>query len=383
MTVPGFTSTGSKRPEALFGTAGVGPARMVRAHGYCLWDDEGREYLDLGMALGAVALGYAHPAVVAAALGAVRDGGVGTLPPVLEARVAERLGAVLPGVESVRFFKTGAEGVAAAVRAARVYTGRDRVVTCGYQGWLDWCQDGPGVPAAVRALRTVVPFNDPAALTAAVASESPAAIVIEPVVDEAPSESWLRRAREAASAVGAVLVFDEIKTAFRVARGGIAERTGIVPDLIVVGKALGNGFPIAALGGARDVMDACTRTWISSTLATEFVSLAAAHAVLEVFDHDDVVAHLERTGTALAGGLERLARRYPALVRGVRGLPQMCYLAFASDDASARVAQAAAARGLLFKRTAYNFVSLAHGDAEIRLALARLDDALSEVAGRC
>lgn len=383
MTIPGFTSTGSKRPEALFGWPTARPARMARAEGCRLWDEDGQEYLDLGMALGAVALGYGHPAVVAAVQQAARDGVVGTLPPVLEHRVAERLTQVLPGVEAVRFFKTGAEAVAAAVRVARVVTGRDRVITCGYHGWLDWCQDTPGVPAAVQALRAAVPFNDEQALQDALAGEAPAAIVIEPFVDEAPRPDWLRAARDAATHAGAVLVFDEIKTAFRLALGGIAERTAVVPDLVVVGKALGNGLPIAALGGGRAVMDACTRTWISSTLATELVSLAAAGAVLEVFDREDVVGHLERAGTALLGGLRALAARHPALVREVRGIPQMCYVLFADTDVSARVARAAAARGVLFKRTAYNFVSLAHTATDMRAILDRLDAALDEVAASC
>lgn len=383
MIIPGFTSTGSKRPEALFGSPTAGPARMVRAEGCRVWDEHGREYLDTVMALGAVALGYGHPAVVAAAEQAARDGAVGPLAPVLEVRVAERLAQVLPGVEGVRFFKTGAEAMAGAVRAARVVTGHDRVITCGYHGWLDWCQDTPGVPHAVRDQRTAVSFNDREALAAATAAGPAAAIVIEPLVDEAPDPDWLRDARQLATRLGAVLVFDEIKTAFRIARGGVAERTGVVPDLLVVGKALGNGFPLAALGGVRDVMAGCTRTWMSSTLATEFVSLAAAEAVMEVFDRDDVVGHLERTGGLLLRGLRALAVRYPALIRAVRGVPQMCYLQFVDSEASARVARAAAARGVLFKRTAYNFVSLAHNNAAVQAVLDRLDEALGEVAATC
>lgn len=381
MTIPGFTSTGSKRPEALFGGEGEWPARMIRAEGCRLWDERGRAYLDGGMALGAVVLGYAHPAVVAAVQQAVHDGAVGTLPPVLEASVAGRLARALPGVERVRFFKTGAEAVAAAVRVARVHTGRERVVTCGYHGWLDWCQDTPGVPDAVRRLRLAVPFNDRDALLHALdGDEPPAAVVIEPVVEGPPDADWLRAARDATRRTGTVLVFDEIKTAFRLAPGGIAERMGIVPDLMVVGKALGNGLPIAALGGRAEVMDASTRTWISSTLATEFVSLAAANAVLDVFQRVDVPGHLERVGGMLLAGLRDLAERHPGAVRDVRGVPQMCFLAFADQDVSARVARAAAERGVLFKRTAYNFVSLAHTEADVATMLERLDDALREAA---
>jgi glutamate-1-semialdehyde 2,1-aminomutase len=384
MTIPGHTSTGSKRPDALFGADHGVPLRMVRAAGCRLWDEHGAEYLDTVMALGSVALGYAHPQVVAAVERAVRDGTVGSLAPVIEGEVADRLCHVLPGVEAVRFLKTGAEAVAAAVRLARVATGREHVVTCGYHGWLDWCQEEAGVPAAVRGLRRAVPFGDVPALEAAIARPDPvAAVVIEPVVDAAPPAGWLEAARRIATSHGALLVFDELKTALRVTAGSMAAQSGVAPDLTVVGKALGNGLPIAAVCGGRDVMEAASRTWISSTLATEYVSLAAARAVLQVYERDPVLQHLERAGTTLFGALSRLAEQHPRLARGVCGLPQLCYLDFVSEELSSRVAREAARRGLLFKRNAYNFVSLAHGEAEIAAVTQRLGEAMEEVTRTC
>ncbi len=380
MSIPGFTSTLSKRPEDLFGAAHDVPLRMTRAAGCTVWDDRGREYVDLIMGLGAVALGYGHPAVVQAAEQSLRDGIVGPLAPVLETRVAEKLCAVLPGAEAVRFLKTGAEAVAAAVRIARTYSGRERVLSGGYHGWLDWCQDGRGVPAGVRSLRSRIPFNDVAALEETLGDgDDVAAIVVEPIVDEPPTDGWLKALRDNATRIGALLVFDEIKTAFRVATGGVAERSGVTPDLIVVGKALGNGLPIAAVGGRRDYMVAANETWISSTLATETVSLAAADAVLDTFASCDVPQHLLQVGTTLFRELERLTERYAEIVQRVRGVPQMCYLEFRESEASAQTAQAAARRGLLFKRSAYNFVSLAHTDAVVAVVRGRLEAALAEV----
>lgn len=384
MTIPGFTSTGSKRPEALFGKATGAPRSMTRAEGCRLWDSAGTEYVDMMMALGAVALGYAHPKVVAATCEAVNSGTVGSLPPTAEPEVADRLAALIPGAESVRFFKSGAEAVAAAVRVARVHTGRERVVTCGYHGWLDWCQTEPGVPQSVTALRTEIPFNDRAALERAMDESGPvAALVLEPVIDAFPDIDWLRAARTAADRSGAVLVFDEIKTAFRIAVGGAAQRYGVVPDLMVLGKALGNGFPVAALCGSRDVMAAATRTWISSTLATEFVSLGAARAVLDVFAGEPVVEHLERVGGSLMRGLEQMAEDYPALFTGVRGIPQMCYLRCVDSTIWEAVAAGAASRGVLFKFAAYNFVSLAHSDQVVNQALQQLDQAARQVEAAC
>jgi len=378
--VPGETSTGSKRSDVLFG-AEPGPRRMTRSAGCRVWDDEGREYVDLGMALGAVALGYAHPTVTAAAERAVRDGGVGTLPPVLELHLAERLLPWVPGGEAVRFLKTGAEAVAAAVRLARVVTGRERVLTCGYHGWLDWCQVTAGVPEVVRGLRRPMRFNDRADLAAAVAEgAAPAAIVLEPVVEGPPDPGWLRAARDAATQVGAVLIFDEIKTGIRFGPGGAAARYGVHPDLVVLGKGLGNGFPIAAVVGPRAVLAAATQTWISSTLATETVALAAAEAVLEVCESTEALAHLRAAGDRLFAGCQTLARRWPGLVTGIGGVPEFSFLRFADDACSARVAAAAAARGVLIRRGPYNFPSAAHAPALIDETLDRLAAAFAEVA---
>ena len=387
MTVSGFTSTGSKRPAALFGPEPPAdlPIRMSRSQGARVWDAEGREYLDLLMALGAVSLGYGHPAVSRAAIGAIERGGVGPLPPIEEERLAARLAGLLPWLEGIRFLKTGAEAVAAAIRLARSATDRERILGCGYHGWLDLTSTGPGIPETVRRGFATIPFNDVETAVRRIreAGDELAAVVVEPVVDGPPSGDWLECLRREASRVGAVLVFDEIKTGFRLALGGAVARWGVVPDLVVYGKALGNGFPIALVGGARRIMDQVGRTWISSTLATEFVALAAAEATVEQVVDLGVPAHLSRIGGLLHAGLEVLAGRFPGLVTGVLGIPEMTGLRFVSDEIGAAVAIATARRGLLFKRTAYNFVSLAHGEAEVATALAILEESLTEVAGRC
>ena len=384
--VAGFTSTGSKRPEALFGGTAPGvPDAMVRSSGCHVWDADGREYLDLVMALGAVALGYAHPAVTDAAVRAVRDGVVGPLPPVLEAEVAAELRRLIPWIERVRFLKTGAEAMAAAVRLARTVTGRDAVLGCGYHGWLDWCQGAGtrGVPAGTRALYAELPFNDAAGTRERIRGPGGAlaAVVFEPVILAEPDPEWLAVLREETSRAGAILIADEIKTVGRLAVGGASERYGIRPDLVVMGKAIANGFPLAAVGGRADIMAAVGQTWISSTLATEWVSLAAAKATLGVLVRERVPEHLGRVGGRLLDGLRDLAARHPRVIRGVAGLPEMCCFLFHEERAGATLAVEAARRGLLFKRAAYNFVSLAHDEAAVDRALGLLDDALGVVGG--
>ena len=383
--VPGFTSTASKRPEALFGERDPTlPARASRAAGCRVWDEHGREYVDYVMALGAVALGYGHPAVNRAATDALAEGVVAALPPVREERLAAVLATRIPWLEQMRFLKTGAEAVAAAVRIARTVTGRDLVLGCGYHGWHDWCQGGAvaGVPGATRALFAELPFNDPEAARAAIRERDRrlAAVVVEPLVVEEPSREWLEVLRAETERVGAVLVFDEIKTAFRLELGGAAGRYGVRPDLAVLGKALGNGFPLAVVGGRADVMAHAGHTWISSTLATESVALAAAEAVVDVFEQEAVPHHLHRVGTQLLHGFHRLRRDHPSVVTGVAGVAEMCFLVYADDAASRAVAAGCARRGQLLKRTAYNFVSLAHDDQTIDATLGVLDDVVREVA---
>ena len=386
MTVAGFTSTGSKRPAALFGPAGGDdlPLRMSRCEGARLWDDTGSDYLDFVMALGAVTLGYGHPAVRDAARAAVDRGVVGSLAPVEEELLAERLRAVAPWVERVRFLKTGAEAVAAAIRLARASTGRASVLGCGYHGWLDLASREAGVPEAVRLLYDPIPFGDAERARSMIreVGDGLAAVVVEPVVDGPPPDEWLHVLRAETQRVGAVLVFDEIKTGFRVALGGAVERWGVVPDLVVYGKALANGFPLAAVGGRADLMEWVGRTWISSTLATEFVSLAAARASVDETERARVPDHLRTVGGLLERGLRHLAAAHPGLVTGFRGIAEMGYLAFVSDEVGGAVAVQMAHRGILFKRTAYNFVSLAHTEAHVSRCLAALDESLGAVARR-
>jgi glutamate-1-semialdehyde aminotransferase len=206
-----------------------------------------------------------------------------------------------------------------------------------------------------------------------------AANVVEPVIDGPPARDWLETLREETRRAGSVLVFDEIKTACRVAVGGVAGQSGVEPDLIVMGKALANGFPLALVGGSAEVMAAAERTWISSTLATEMPALAAAGATLDVMVRERVPERLHHIGGRLMEGLGRIAERHPGLVRAVRGIPQMCHLDYRDEAVSFAVARGCARRGVLFKRSAYNFVSLAHQPADIDRALEALDQSLAEL----
>ena len=185
--------------------------------------------------------------------------------------------------------------------------------------------------------------------------------------------------RAATERAGAVLIFDEIKTGFRVAHGGATERWGGSPDLIVLGKAMANGYPLSAFGGRADLMGLVKETWISSTMATEFVSLAAARATIRRARAVDLPVRLGERGAELFTGLEGLADKFPTRIKGARGIPEMCYLEFADERTSQHVALGCARRGLLFKRSAYNFVSLAHDAGSVDTALGIVDETLQEL----
>ena len=385
--LPTGASTGSKRPEALYGTVDpAGPTHFVRAAGCRVETADGSELIDCTMALGSVAIGYAEPRITQAAIDAIAQGAVSGLSHVLEVELAERFCNVVPCAERVQFVKTGAEAMSAAVRIARAYTGRSMVIGSGYFGWHDWSSTAPGVPDGVRRDFRPVPFDDLNALerAAADAGSQLAAIAIEPVVERMPSEQWIARARALCDATGAALIFDEMKTGFRVATGGYQQLSGVTPDLAAFGKALANGFPLAAVCGKAPLMDTLKKTWVSSTLAGEGGSLAAALAVLDWHGENDVCPELARIGGEMR---ERFTTALKASGLGgisVHGIDPMWFVKFESPDAERRFVSLAAQHGALFKRGAYNFAALAHDEdalVEMEAAASNAFVAMREEAG--
>ena len=367
--LPTGASTGSKRSEALYGSAdGVGPTHFVEARGCRVTAVSGERFLDCTMALGAVALGYAEPKVTRAVIESVSQGSVSGLSSWREVELAERLCAMIPCAERVQFLKTGAEATAAAVRLARTYTGREHVIASGYFGWHDWNSDAAGVPAASKGAVTRVPFDDIDALERAVASArgTLAAVVLEPVVEREPSAAWLARARELCDSAGAALVFDEIKTGFRVAAGGYQEVCGVTPDLASFGKAMANGYPLAAVVGREALMDAARRTWISSTLASESTALAAALAVLDWHDEADIAATLAETGREMRAAVDRAIEASGVRGVGTHGVDTMWLMRWDDPARESRFLLNAMRAGVLFKRGAYNFAAVAHDDEALR-----------------
>lgn len=365
--LPTGASTGSKRATALYGESDAAedaPTHFVSASGCRVMDVDGGRFLDCTMALGAVALGYAEPSVTQAVITAASEGNVSSLSSWREVELAERLCAFIPCAERVQFLKSGAEAVSAAVRLARTYTSRSRVVGCGYFGWHDWSSDAPGVPQSTWQLFSHVPFDDMSALERAVeaAGQDLAAIVLEPIVEREPSEMWLLRARELCDASGAVLIFDEVKTGFRVAPGGWQEVSGVTPDLAAFGKAMANGYPLAAVVGREPIMAAARDTWISSTLASESTALAAALAVLDWHDKADICGTLAEVGRDMRAAVDRAIMASGIGGVATQGIDPMWLMRWDDPAMESRFLLRALDEGVLFKRGAYNFAAIAHDE---------------------
>lgn len=373
--IPGGTSTGSKRTDALYGEGNEsGPSHFVRASGCRLTTPSDQALIDCTMALGSVAIGYADERILRAAITAAANGNVAGLAHTAEVELAERLCDLIPCAEQVRFVKSGADAMSAAVRIARTATGRARVVGCGYFGWHDWNGTSAGIPEGVRANFTTVPFDDVAALRSAchAAGRDLAAIVLEPVIERLPSSEWIATARRLCDEQGAVLVFDELKTGFRVSRGGYQELSDVKPDLAAFGKAMANGFPLAAVVGKHDVMQAASNTWISSTLAGESMAIAAALAVVEIYEgDDDICASLGRVGAAMRTAVGTAARASGIGGVTVAGLDPMWLVRFDDPAVERRFLEEAVREGVLFKRGAYNYAALPHDEEETIVEIER------------
>lgn len=354
---------------------GAYPHFAASADGGSFRDVTGREYLDWFVGGGVVTLGHRHPAVQQAIAEQLERGVHLSLPSGLEVDVAERLCALFPGAEQVAFGKNGVDVTSAAVRLARTVTGREDVLISGYHGWQDWCQAGrdgvSGIPRALRELVHEFGYNELGAAEALMQQRGDrvAAIVVEPVRHALPDAGFLAGLRRLADAHGSLLVFDEIVTGLRVARGGAQALYGVQPDLTCVAKSIANGLPLAALLGRRRFMKHLPSAFFALTYAREALSLAAAHAALDVYVTEDVSSHLERIGAAVQARFAAAAERYDLPFR-LAGHPTMPHMHFERvGDLTARGAAAlfveSCQRAGVYLQPHRVLPCLAHTDADV------------------
>ena len=379
--IPSVTQTLAKGPTQY--VKGVAPKYLDRGKGCRVWDVDGNEYLDFNMGIGPISLGYCYPRVDAAIRAQLEKGITFSLMHPLEVEVAELVTAVVPNVENVRYSKTGCDVTSAAIRLARAFTGRDRVLACGYHGWHDWTigttDRNLGVPEAVRALTSTFSYNDIDSLARQI-DRATAAVILEPMLFEFPKDDFLHKIRELCSRHGVLLIFDEMWTGFRLALGGAQEYFGVKADLATFSKAIANGMPLSVLTGRADVMSLLEKdVFFYTTFGGEALSLAAAQATIQELKEKAVPASLQKTGARLIDGYNRLARDLgldytKCIGMGARSI--VAFMASAGDplEIKSLVQQELLKRGILWQ--GMHALSFSHSEADIDYALAAYAEVL-------
>jgi glutamate-1-semialdehyde 2,1-aminomutase len=393
------------------------PFVVERGAGARIWDVDGNEYIDYVLSWGPLVLGHAPPRVLDAVRQAMARGTSFGIPTELEVDLATAVRDRKPHVEMLRFVSSGTEATMSAVRLARAHTRRDKILKFDgcYHGHADsflvragsgvatlGLPNSPGVPEALASLTLTAPFNDLDAVREIVrhSGDELAAIILEPVVGNAglilPEPGFLEGLREAADRCGAVLIFDEVMTGFRVAYGGAREAYGVTADLTTLGKVIGGGLPVAAYGGRRDLMERIAPSgpvYQAGTLSGNPLAMAAGLATLDALTPELHTTMERRTSRLVRGMLESAARQgipFTAAHAGTmwgfffRVEPVRSFADAKTADVARfrRFFHAALERGVYLAPSAFEagFLSSAHGDAEIDETIQRLDDAFAASA---
>ena len=404
---------GVNSPVRAFGGVGGEPFVVESGEGARIRDVDGNEYIDFVLSWGPLVLGHAPPVVLDALERTMARGTSFGIPTELEVELAELVTERMPHVEMLRFVSSGTEATMSAVRLARAFTRRDAILKfegC-YHGHADsflvragsgvatlGLPNSPGVPASLAELTLTAPYNDIAATRALAEahSSSIAAIIVEPVVGNAgfiaPDPAFLPALRELADELGALLIFDEVMTGFRVAPGGARERFGVTSDLTTLGKVIGGGLPVAAYGGRRDLLELVAPSgpvYQAGTLSGNPLAMAAGLATLRALTPELHERISQRTGRLVRGFREAAARAGAPFTADAAGTMWGYFFSAepVRDFAGARRSDvelfrlffhAALERGVYFAPSPYEaaFMSAAHGDDAIDDALERIEDAL-------
>ncbi len=310
--IPAYSQTLAKGPTQF--VSGIAPKYLVRGKGSHVWDVDGNEYIDYNMGVGPLSLGYAYPAVDKAIRRQLKAGITFSMMHPLEVEVAEMLHDLIPNAESIRYSKTGADVTSAAIRIARAYTGRNKVLCCGYHGWHDWyvctMNRNAGIPDQIKDYTYTFEYNDIGSFIDSLDNDV-AAVIIEPVTFEIPKNNFLDKIAEICRQNGIILIFDEMWTGFRMSIGGAQEYFGIKADLATYSKAVANGMPISILTGKQEIMKVLEDdVFFFTTFGGEALSLAAVKATITEMIEKNVILYLWVMGARLKEGYNAIAKEY-------------------------------------------------------------------------
>jgi glutamate-1-semialdehyde 2,1-aminomutase len=379
--IPAFTQTLAKGPAQYVN--GVAPKYLVRGKGSHVWDADGNEYIDYNMGIGPLSLGYCYDKVDEAILNQLKDGITFSMMHPLEVEVAELIHDLIPNAESVRYSKTGCDATSIAVRLARAYTGRNKVLCCGYHGWHDWyisvTDRNKGIPQVIQDNTFTFNYNDIKSIEESIDSDT-ACVILEPVVFDEPKDNFLQEVAEICKKNGTLLIFDEMWTGFRLALGGAQEFFNIKADLACYSKAVANGMPISIITGRHDIMKLLDKeVFFFTTFGGEALSLAAVKATITELQKNNVPKYLNDLGGYLKEELNSILSVYDMPYMNCTGYPYRTMVTFNHPhinglEIKSLLQQELFKRGILW--SGFHTLSFSHSITDVEYTLKAYKDAL-------
>lgn len=380
--IPSLTQTLAKGPSQNIN--GVAPKYLDRGKGSHVWDVDGNEYIDYLMGIGPLSLGYSYDKVDEAIKAQLAKGITFSLMHPLEVEVAELINDIVPNAESIRYSKTGADVTSAAVRVARAYTGRNKVLCCGYHGWHDWyisvTDRNKGIPEVIQNMTFTFNYNDIDSVIDSL-DEDTACVILEPFVFQAPQNDFLQKLRRVCTENGTLLIFDEMWTGFRISLGGAQEYFGVDADMACFSKAVANGMPISILTGRKEIMKLLDKeVFFYTTFGGEALSLAAAKATIEELKSKKVPDYLAKQGKKLKEGYNSTASQLGMNYTKCSGYDCRTIITFDAGVANplemkSLVQQEMIKRGILWG--GFHNMSFSHTDEDINYTLNVYKEVLS------
>jgi glutamate-1-semialdehyde aminotransferase len=378
--IPATTQTLAKGPGQYI--KGVAPKYLSRGKGAIVWDVDGNEYLDYNMGIGPLSLGYCYDKVDNAIREQLNYGITFSLMHPLEVEVSELIKEAIPNADRVRFSKTGVDITSAAVRLSRAYTGKNKILCCGYHGWHDWyisiTDRNKGIPDVIQDLTFTFNYNDIDSVKDSL-DDDIACVILEPVVFEEPGNNFLHELKKLCDSKGTLLIFDEMWTGFRLSIGGAQKYFNVIPDLACYSKAVANGMPLSILTGKKEIMQLLDKeVFFFTTFGGEALSLAAAKVTINELKEKNVPEYLANLGKKLKEGYNNIAHELGIDFTRCFGLDCRTIVTFNANDENplemkSLVQQEMIKRGILW--SGFHNLSFSHTEEQINYTL----EAYSEV----